>query len=56
MCPVYDSVEGPLAASLSTIAQLMAFEEDSQTYPFCPALPENEDLMVVSQYSSTWKR
>lgn len=56
MCPVYDSLEGPFAPSLTTVAEKIAFEENLQTYPFCPALEENEDLMVMSEYSFSWKR
>eukprot|EP00904_Undaria_pinnatifida_P012814 jgi/Undpi1/8663/HiC_scaffold_25.g11128.m1 len=55
-CPVYNSREGPYAAALTTVAEKVAFEEELGTYPFCPTLEEDEDLMVVSEYSSTWKR
>lgn len=53
---MYDSLEGPYAASPATIAQKTAYEEDLKNYPFCPALEENEDLMMVSEYSSVWDR
>lgn len=56
VCPVYDSLEGPYAASLTTIAQKTAYEEDLKSYPFCPVLEENEDLMMISEYSSVWDR
>ncbi|CAM9452842.1 unnamed protein product, partial [Ectocarpus sp. 13 AM-2016] len=55
-CPVHNSLEGPFAATLTSIADLLTFEEESQTYPFCPSLDENEDLMVVSEYSTSWER
>eukprot|EP00752_Nemacystus_decipiens_P006299 g5679.t1 len=55
-CPVYNSLEGPFAASPTTVAEQLAFEEDSQVYPFCPWLEDNEDLMVLSEYSAPWKR
>lgn len=55
-CPVYGSLEGPFAPSLKTIADKIAFQEQLKTYPFCPALEENEDLMVISEYDSAWKR
>lgn len=55
-CPVYDSLEGPFAVSPKTVAEKLAFEEDSQTYPFCPWLNDDEDVMVVSEYSAAWKR
>ncbi|CBN75306.1 conserved unknown protein [Ectocarpus siliculosus] len=55
-CPVHNSVEGPFAATLTSVADLLTFEEESQTYPFCPSLDENEDLMVVSEYSTSWER
>ncbi|CAM9416203.1 unnamed protein product [Hapterophycus canaliculatus] len=56
VCPVYNSLEGPYAVSPRTIAEQLAFEEDSQNYPFCPSLGENEDLLIVSNYSTVWKR
>lgn len=56
LCPVYNSLEGPFAATLTTIAEKVAFEEQLRTYPFCPRLEEDEDLMVVSEYSPAWKR
>lgn len=56
VCPVYDSLEGPYAALPTTVAEQLAFEEDSQTYPFCPSLEEGEDLLVVSEYSTPWQR
>ncbi|CAN0400637.1 unnamed protein product [Laminaria digitata] len=56
LCPVYNSLEGPYAVALTTIAEKVAFEEELLTYPFCPTLEEDEDLMVVSAYSSAWKR
>lgn len=55
-CPVYDSLEGPFAAPPTSTADKIAFEDDSQTYPFCPYLEEDEDLMVVSEYSTAWTR
>lgn len=55
-CPVYNSLEGPFAASPKTVAEQLAFEEDSKTYPFCPSLDDNDDLLVVSEYSAAWKR
>ena len=56
MYPVYSSLEGPYAAALKTMADKVAFEEELRTYPFCPTLEDDEDLMVVSEYSSAWKR
>ncbi|CAM9598837.1 unnamed protein product [Scytosiphon promiscuus] len=56
VCPVYGSLEGPYAASPTTVTEQLAFEEDSQTYPFCPSLEEDEDLLVVSEYSTPWRR
>lgn len=56
MCPVYNSLEGAYAATPATVAEKLAFEEDSQTYPFCPSLEEDEDLLVVSEYSTPWAR
>lgn len=56
VCPVYSSLEGPYAAALKTMADKVAFEEELRTYPFCPTLEDDEDLMVVSEYSSAWKR
>lgn len=55
-CPVYNSLEGPFASSPRTVAEELAFEADSMIYPFCPALDDGEDLMVVSAYSTAWKR
>lgn len=53
---MYGSLEGPFAPSLKTVADKIAFEEELKTYPFCPALEENKDLMVMSLYDSGWKR
>lgn len=55
-CPVYDSREGPFAAPLTLVADKLTFEGELQTYPFCPYLEEDEDLMVVSEYSTAWAR
>lgn len=53
---MYDSLDGPFAAALDTISEKMAYEEDLKNYPFCPALEENEDQMMMSEYSSLWGR
>lgn len=53
---MYDSLDGPFATSRTTIAEKLVYEEDLDNYPFCPALDENEDLVMMSEYSNVWDR
>ncbi|CAN0104914.1 unnamed protein product, partial [Discosporangium mesarthrocarpum] len=54
ICPVYDSNEGPFATLPVTVAEKLDYESSLDSYPYCPYLGENEDLMVTSDFSSAW--
>ncbi|CAM9791198.1 unnamed protein product [Choristocarpus tenellus] len=56
MCPVYNSQEGPLAILPVTVSEKLEYEESLDSYPFCPYLEDNEDLVIISEYSKAWNR